>query len=83
MVKRNPYFPKNENEKRKLVRILVSMRFRTPNPHKFSPCYLTLAQMSEITKFSRTYIHSQLKYYFEVVKNSDAAPVIQTRSMSK
>ena len=83
MVKSNPCFPKNDVERWKLVQNLVILRFRTHAPHKSSPCYLTLAQISEITKFSKTYIHKQLKYYFENVKALNMNQGIRTRSKSR
>ena len=83
MVKSNPCFPKNDVERWKLVQNLVILRFRTHAPHKSSPCYLTLAQISEITKFSKTYIHKQLKHYFENVRALSMNQGIRTRSKSR
>ena len=67
MVKANPNFPKNDLERKKLAESLVVLRYRTHTPKKSSPCYLTLSQISDITRYSKTYIHKQLKYYFDVV----------------
>ena len=59
------------------------MRFRTVTPHKSSPSYMTLAKISKITKFSKTYIHYQLKYYFVEQDKLGRKSIIVTRSGRK
>ena len=83
MAKSKPVFPQNEVQLRDLYRTLCVLRYRTKTPDKSSPSYLTLSQMSEITKFSKTYIHNQLNHYFKNVKVENINQGIRTRSKSR